>query len=536
MAVARRRQSLLWLSERSGWRHAYRVPLDGSPPEPITKGEFDVMAVEAVDQSGGWLYYAASPKNATQRYLFRVKLDGSKTEQLTPEKQTWLARLRHLPGCEVGGSHRSNFATPPVVELVRPSDNAAVRTLTDNAKLREKLAALKRPEIEFIRVPIGGGVTLDGWSMKPAKVEPNAKLPLLMYVYGEPHGQTVRDAWPGPRGLWHWMLAQQGFVVASVDNRGTNVPRGREWRKSVHRKIGILAPTEQAAAVRVLLERWPFVDPTRVGSWGWSGGGSMSLNALFRHPDLYRTAIAVAPVADQLLYDTIYQERYMGLPADNPAGYRDGSPITHAGKLRGNVLLVHGTGDDNCHYQGTERLMEELIAKGKRFGVLPYPNRTHAIKEGRNTDQHLMEAMTRFLHDNLNPRTPPPRTPSTRREPSAAGRCTSTASCSPRTRGAPRRRSSCSTHSSREITKVVPKAAVAKLQKVPLYFNPEYPGVRPVAEYHPGADWLRNTRPRPGDGPLRRVHQRPHLRSRSEPHAVVRAARTRPRLPRPRTA
>ena len=484
-------KALLWLSERSGWRHAYRVAVDGSPLQPITKGEFDVMSVEAVDEAGGWLYYAASPKNATQRYLFRAKLDGSQSEQLSPEKQAGWHEYDFSPDAKWAVHTRSNFTTPPVVELVRLSDNAAVRTLTDSAKLREKLATLERPEIEFLRVPIGGGVTLDGWSMKPAKVDPAAKLPLLMHVYGEPHGQTVRDAWPGPRGLWHWMLAQEGFVVASVDNRGTNVPRGREWRKSIHRKVGIVAPTEQAAAVRELLKRWPFVDPTRVGSWGWSGGGSMSLNALFRHPDLYRTAIAVAPVADQRLYDSIYQERYMGLPADNAAGYRDGSPVTHAGKLRGNLLLVHGTGDDNCHYQGTERLMEELIAKGKRFSVLPYPNRTHAIREGRNTDQHLMAAMTQFLRDDLqSPHAPAP-------DPVYETRTLRgwTLHVNRELLASDARQTAKALDlldkQLEDITKAVPKAAVAKLRQVPLYFNPEYPGVRPVAEYHPGADWLR---------------------------------------------
>ena len=484
-------KSVLWMSERSGWRHAYRAPTDGTPPVPITEGEFDVIGVEAVDEAGGWLYYAASPKNATQRYLFRSKLDGSKSEQLSSEKQAGWHEYDFSPDAQWAVHTWSSFTTPPVVELVRLADNTAVRTLTDNAKLRAKLAALKRPEVEFLRVAIGGGVTLDGWSMKPSTVEPAAKLPLLMHVYGEPHGQTVRDGWPGPRGLWHWMLAQQGFVVASVDNRGTNAPRGREWRKAVHRKIGILAPTEQAEAVRVLLKRWPFVDPSRVGSWGWSGGGSMSLNAVFRHPDLYRTAIAVAPVADQRLYDTVYQERYMGLPADNAAGYRDGSPITHAGKLRGNLLLVHGTGDDNCHYQGTERLMEELIAKGKRFSVLPYPNRTHAINEGRNTDQHLMDALTRYLHENLkSPHAPAPETVYEARavrgwdvhvnrellatEPKLTAKALELLD-----------------KQLAEITGVVPKEAVSKMQKVPLYFNPEYPGVRPLAEYHPGADWLR---------------------------------------------
>jgi putative heme-binding domain-containing protein len=483
-------KSFLWLSERSGWRHAYRVPADGSPPQPITKGTFDAIAVEAVDEAGGWLYYAASPKNATQRYLFRVKLDGSHTEQLSPEKQAGWHDYDISPDAKWAVHTRSNFTTPPVVELVRLSDHNAVRTLTDNAKLREKLAPLKRPEIEFTRVPIGNGVTLDGWSMKPAKVEPNAKLPLLMHVYGEPHGQTVRDSWPGPRGLWHWMLAEQGFVVASVDNRGTNVPRGREWRKSVHRKIGIVAPTEQAAAVRELLKRWPFVDPTRVGSWGWSGGGSMSLNALLRYPELYRTAVAIAPVADQRLYDTIYQERYMGLPAGNATGYRDGSPITHCGKLRGNLLLVHGTGDDNCHYQGTERLMEELIAKGKRFSVLPYPNRTHAIKEGRNTDQHLMEAMTRFLLDNLkSPNAPAPdpvyETRIVRGWTVHINRVLLAAEVKQTAKAM-----EFLDKQLEDITKVVPKDAVVKLQKVPLYFNPEYTGVRPSAEYHPGNYWL----------------------------------------------
>ncbi len=484
-------KSFLWLSERSGWRHAYLAHADGSPSEPITKGEFDVIAVEAVDESGGWLYYAASPKNATQRYLFRSKLDGSKSEQLTPAKQTGWHEYDFSPDARWAVHTWSNFTTPPVVDLVRPGEHTVVRTLTDNAKLRAKLAALKRPDVEFMRVPIGNGVTLDGWNIKPANMDPLAKLPMLMYVYGEPHGQTVRDAWSGPRGLWHWMLAQQGFVVASVDNHGTNVPRGREWRKSVHHKIGILAPTEQAEAVRVLLQRWPFVDPTRVGSWGWSGGGSMSLNAVFRHPDLYRAAIAVAPVADQRLYDTIYQERYMGLPADNATGYRDGSPTTHAGKLRGNLLLVHGTGDDNCHYQGTERLMEELIAKGKRFSVLPYPNRTHAINEGRNTDQHLMDAMTRYLHDNLkSPHAPAPETVYETRNVRGWNVHVNRELLATEPKLTAKALEILDTQLA-EITRVVPMEGVSKLRQVPLYFNPEYPGIRPLAEYHPDADWLR---------------------------------------------
>ena len=394
-------KSILWLSERSGWRHAYRVMLDGSPTVPLTKGPFDVINVEAIDSTGEWLYYAASPGNATQRYLFRVKLDAGTTEQLSPPSQPGWHTYDISPDAQWAVHTRSNATTPPVVEIVKLRDHTAVRTLTDNHKLRAKLAALKRPDLAFFKVPVGDGVELDGWTLKPSGVHASSKYPLLMHVYGEPHGQTVRDAWPGSRGLWHWMLAQQGYVVASVDNRGTNVPRGREWRKCVHRRIGILASHEQATAVRTLLKRWPFVDPARVGSWGWSGGGSMSLNALFRYPDLYRTAIAVAPVADQRLYDTIYQERYMGRPDENPDGYRDGSPLSHAHRMRGNLLLIHGTGDDNCHYQGTERLIDDLIARDKPFTVLPYPNRSHSINEGKNTERHLYATMTRYLRDNL---------------------------------------------------------------------------------------------------------------------------------------
>ncbi|MSR55577.1 MAG: S9 family peptidase [Gemmataceae bacterium] len=484
-------KSFLWLSERSGWRHAYRATIDGSPLSPITKGKFDLTEVEAVDKPGGWLYYSASPANATQRYLFRVKLDGSGAEQLSPAKQPGWHKYQISPDAKWAFHTWSNFTTPPVVELVRLCDHSVVKTLTDNKKLRDKLAVLNRPDIEFLRVDIGDGVTLDGWSMKPSGIDSSARLPLLMHVYGEPHGQTVRDAWPGPRGLWHWMLAQQGFVVASVDNRGTNVPRGRDWRKCVHRQIGILAPQEQAKAVRELLQRWPYVDRARVGSWGWSGGGSMSLNAIFRYPDLYRTAIAIAPVADQRLYDTIYQERYMGLPTDNVKGYRDGSPLSHARKLRGNLLLIHGTGDDNCHYQVTERLLNELIAKGKHFTVLPFPNRSHAVNEGPSTERHLWDTMTRYLQNNLqSPHAPAPETISEIRalrgwtlhvsrellatEPNLTAKAVELLD-----------------KQLEEITRVVPKPAVLKLQKVPLYFMPEYPGVGPRAEYHSGAGWLR---------------------------------------------
>ena len=394
-------RDVLWLSERDGWRHAYLAGTDGKRFTRVTQGNFDVIHVDAVDAAGGWLYYAASPVNATQRYLYRTRLDGGTPERLSPADQPGWHTYDFSPDTQWAVHTYSTFATPPVMELIHLPEHKVVRVLNDNAKLREKLTTLKRPTAEFLRVDIGGNVLLDAWCIKPADLDPKRKHPLLFYVYGEPAGQSVQDNWGGTRGLWHAMLAQQGYLVVSVDNRGTASPRGREWRKSVHRQIGILAPQEQAAAARALLSRWPFADPEKVGIWGWSGGGSMSLNAIFRYPGLYRTAMAVAPNASQLLYDTIYQERYMGLPADNAANYRDGSPITHAEHLQGNLLLIHGTGDDDGHYQGTERLMNELITHNKLFTMLPYPGRSHALREGPNTERHFFSVFTDYLHRNL---------------------------------------------------------------------------------------------------------------------------------------
>jgi dipeptidyl-peptidase-4 len=391
----------LWLSERDGWRHAYLAGTDGQQFARITGGDFDVIQVEAVDEKNGWLYFSASPENPTQHYLYRTRLVGGTPERLSPAAQPGWHTYDFSPDAQWAMHTYSTFTQPPVVELVQFPGHKVMRVLADNQKLREKLAAMKLPTAELLKVDIGGGVSLDAWCLKPPGLNPSAKYPLLVHVYGEPASQTVSDRWRGGGGLWHWMLAQQGYIVASIENRGTPVPRGREWRKWAFRQVGILAAQDQAAGVRGLLKLWPYADAGRIGVWGWSGGGSMSLNAIFRYPDLYSTAMAVAPNASQLLYDTIYQERYMGLPKDNAENYRLGSPITHASQLKGNLLLVHGTGDDNGHYQGTERLMNELIAHNKHFTVMPYPNRTHAISEGPNTTRHLYELLTRYLNEHL---------------------------------------------------------------------------------------------------------------------------------------
>ena len=394
-------KEFLWISERDGWRHAYRAEIETGKLECLTAGDFDAIKVEAVDAKNGWLYFAASPQNPTQRYLYRVAIGGGASQRISPANQSGTHTYDIAPNNEYAVHTYSTLSLPPVSELIRLSDHTVIRELTTNHVLKENFAKLQLPSTEFLKVDIGNDMSLDAWCLKPQNFDSKAKYPLLFYVYGEPHGQTVKDAWQGQRGLWHMMLAQQGYIVASVDNRGTMSPRGRAWRKCVHRQIGILASEEQAAAARTLLDRWPFVDRNRVGIWGWSGGGSMTLNAIFRHPDLYQTAIAVAPVPNQLLYDTIYQERYMGLPDDNASGYLNGSPLTFAKQLQGDLLLVHGTGDDNCHYQGVELLINELITQNKPFSVMPYPGRSHSISEGTNTARHFYSLLARYLDEHM---------------------------------------------------------------------------------------------------------------------------------------
>jgi dipeptidyl-peptidase-4 len=273
--------------------------------------------------------------------------------------------------------------------------------LEGNKKMRKRWSKVAHSATEFFRVEIADGVQVDAWCVKPPDFDPAQKYPLLVYVYGEPAGQTTQNRWGGSRHLWHSMLAQSGYVIMSFDNRGSPAPRGRAWRKTVHRQVGILAPEDQAAAVRRVLDERPWLDRERVGVWGWSGGGSMTLHALFKFPELYQVGISVAPVPNQRHYDTVYMERYQGLPADNPEGYLKGSPIHFASGLEGKLLLIHGTGDDNCHYQGIEALTNELIRHRKEFSMMAYPNRTHAIQEGEATTLHLMNLITSFLRSHL---------------------------------------------------------------------------------------------------------------------------------------
>jgi dipeptidyl-peptidase-4 len=253
------------------------------------------------------------------------------------------------------------FESAPVVELVQLPSHKVVRVLEGNASLQASIKTVRKSHVRFFRIDIGNGVLLDSWEIRPPDFDPSKKYPVLFHVYGEPAGQTVLDSWMADKTPWHWMLSEKGYVIVSVDNRGTPGPRGRAWRKSIHHQIGILASLDQGAAARVV-RTWPYVDSTRIAVWGWSGGGSMSLNLIFRYPGIYQSAMSIAPVTNQRYYNTIYQERFMGKPDENPDGFKNGSPITWVDGLRGNLLLIHGTGDDNVHYQSTEALVNALIA------------------------------------------------------------------------------------------------------------------------------------------------------------------------------
>ena len=404
-------RAFLWISERDGWQHVYRVPRGGGDGTLITRFDADVTDVVGLDEENGWLYFLASPGNATQRYLYRSKLDGSGTpERVSPADQPGTHTYNVAPGGRLAFHTWSRFDTPPVMDVVALPAHTSLRQLTDPSALKAKLTTVLEPPVEFLTVDIGGGVTLDGFMLKPSSFDPARKHPVIVFVYGEPAGQTVTDRWGGGGMLFHRALAEAGYLVVSFDNRGTPAPKGAAWRKVIYGTVGDLSSKEQAAAIKALAARHSFIDLERVGIWGWSGGGSNTLNSMFRFPDIYKVGVSVAPVPDQKLYDTIYQERYMGLPQDNVEGYRLGSPINFAQGLKGKLLLVHGSGDDNVHYQGTERLVNRLVELGKPFDLMVYPNRTHAIAEGPGTTAHVYQLIARYFLQHL----PPNREPETR--------------------------------------------------------------------------------------------------------------------------
>lgn len=389
-----------WESERSGWRHLYRISRDGKQIEPITKGEFDYIEQAGMDLKKGLVYFIASPDNFTQRYLYSASLFGKgEVKRLSPANEVGQHRYNISPNGRWAVHAFSNAVTPPVIDMVSLPNHKSVRLIEDNAQAKAEYQALGLRPKEFVKTR-SGELDLDAWMIKPANFDESKKYPVIIDVYGEPANATVEDVWEGG-DLWHQYLANQGYIVISIENRGARAPRGREWRKCIYGEVGTFASEDQARGILDLARQYSYIDASRIGITGWSGGGSQTLNCMFRYPEVFHTGIAIAFVADQRLYDTVYQERYMNTPQNNPDGYRKGSPINYASGLQGNLLLIHGTGDDNVHYQNCERLVNELIRHGKIFSQLSYPMRTHSIHEGEGTTFHLRKSMADYFLKNL---------------------------------------------------------------------------------------------------------------------------------------
>ncbi|UEG53566.1 DPP IV N-terminal domain-containing protein [Mucilaginibacter daejeonensis] len=392
----------VWLSEKDGWRHAYAIDRFGKE-KLLTKGNYDVVSLNLIDETNGFIYFMASPTNAAQRYLYRVNIGGGTAERVSPADQPGTHRYDISPNGLVAIHSFNNSYTMPARETIglpahKPLDGKPTAIKVDPASVKNKP--------EFFTVTTADGVKMDGWMMKPDNFDPSKKYPIVFYVYGEPASQTAADVYGAGRNReYAGSMAADGYIYVSMDNRGAPVPKGREWRKAIYRNIGILNVRDQAMAAKQLFSQHSFIDTSRVAVWGWSGGGSSTLNLMFQYPDIYKTGIAVAAVGWQLSYDNIYQERYMGVPTteEGRSYFIKGSPVTHAKNLRGNLLYVHGTGDDNVHYSNAEKLINELVKYNKQFQLMSYPMRSHGIYEGEGTSEHLRTLYTKFLKENCPP-------------------------------------------------------------------------------------------------------------------------------------
>ncbi|MEO6221024.1 MAG: S9 family peptidase [Ginsengibacter sp.] len=388
-------KEFLWVSEKDGWRHIFLITRDGKKETLITKGDYDIDNIKYIDDKNNYVYFMASPNNATQLYLYRVRMDGKgKLELISPSNLKGTHNYIISPGAKYAMHSFSNYKTLPVREWIslpghKPLD--AEKSIANNIKVNED------SNVEYFKVTTEDNITLDGWLVKPAGFDSSKKYPVVFFVYGEPGGSTVGDSYGAQfNSLFNGDMSIEGYIQVSVDNRGTPSLRGSEWRKSIYGQIGRLNIRDQAMAAKKLLEK-PYFDTGRVAVWGWSGGGSSTLSLMFQYPEIYKTGISISAVDNLLFYDNIYEERYMGLPQENMDNYIKGSPIYYAKNLKGNLLFIHGTGDDNVHYDNAEAMLNELIKYNKQFQFMPYPNRTHSISEGEGTSKHLSTLYSDYL-------------------------------------------------------------------------------------------------------------------------------------------
>ncbi len=392
-------KDFLWVSEKDGWRHLYRISRDGKKETLLTKGNYDVITLRSIDEKTGYAYFMASPDNATQQYLYRVSLDGKgKLELMSPATEKGTHNYNISPGALYATHNFSNHLYESVSEWVSLPKHTTIKT---NDQPARSAGGRPRYPVKMFQITTDDNITMDGWMILPRDFDSTKKYPVLFMVYTEPAATTVKDV-AGSAGtpLYAGDIAADGYIQISLDGRGTPAPKGAPWRKCIYRKIGIINIRDQAmAAKKSSYGPLSTVQP-HDGSWlERRRASAVTLNLMFQYPDIYKTGISIAPVANELLYDNIYQERYMGLPQENREDFVKGSPLYYAKNLRGNLLVVHGTGDDNVHYQGTEMLINELVKDDKQFQVMVYPNRTHAIREGEGTSLHLSHLFTAYLKE-----------------------------------------------------------------------------------------------------------------------------------------
>jgi dipeptidyl-peptidase-4 len=385
----------LWSSERSGYRHLYLYGLDGKEAAQLTKGDWEVTGLEGVDDAKGIVYFNATEKTPTERHLYRVGLDGKGFARIT--KQDGTHTTQFSPDARAFVDTYSNAMTPPA-QWIGKADGSSVVSLNDN-KVAE-LADYHLSPVEFLKLKTHDGMELNAWVIKPANFDPSKKYPALVYTYGGPHAQVVTNAWGGSTFLWHELMAQKGFVIFALDNRGS-AGRGHLFEEPIHLRFGAQEMSDQRDGA-AWLKGQPWVDAGRIGIWGWSYGGHMTLHAMFEDPEDFKAGFAGGPVTDWRYYDTIYTERYLGLLPQNAESYQESSPIEKAGQLRGKLLIAHGTGDDNVHFANTLSLLDKLIEQGKSVEVLPFPGRGHGVSDPP-ARIFLMNRVTQFFVENLGP-------------------------------------------------------------------------------------------------------------------------------------
>src|SRR5256714_7183425 len=383
----------LWSSERTGYRHLYLYDLEGKQLAQLTKGEWEVSRLAGVDEAKGLVYFTGTAKSPLERHLFRVTLDGSAISRITIHDGTHVINL--APDASVFVDTYSDSMNPPRQDLVR-ADGSRLRLINEN-KVPE-LAGYHLSPVQFLTVKAHDGMPLNAMLIKPPDFDATRKYPVLVFTYGGPHAQVVLNAWGRNTFLWHEFMAQKGYIIFALDNRGS-AGRGHVFEAPIHFKLRGHELADQRDGVAYLKSQ-PYVDTNRIGIWGWSYGGHMTLQAMFHAPEDFKAGFAGGPVTDWHFYDSIYTERYMGLLPQNEQRYEESSPLKFASGLKGKLLIAHGTGDDNVHFANTLSLLDALIDAGKYVEVLPFPGRGHGVSDPA-ARRVLMHRVTQFFLDNL---------------------------------------------------------------------------------------------------------------------------------------